>query len=352
MMLFLFSAAGCGKEDPTQSIADSYFTYGYTIEEYGDYVCYFHFYEENPELGAVFYAGMGNNQTVYAGTYEVIEEDISYHCYADRDAFAAAKNGKKQEMEKGTAPYTVIFYDFDKNELGRCGYDGKILYNDMKGIAAEGSGPVMYHRDEKGEASEYSGAYMAERGVPYLDFVLPQDDTCTVRLYHNLTYRDTMGALIEGSWSKEGEDTYVLKAGEKTDGAKLSVFDTDEESSGGKRRARYREQSGETWELVSVEQPVLVGLYVSDTFDISAFHVEGRAKIKLMSDQSACLILTMTEWDMDQEMAVGTYSGDPENMTVVFEGDMAYRAENGKLPFRMTISNFCDVDTVLTLEDL
>ena len=100
-------------DDPMEAITEGYYTYGYEV---GDMLMsyYFHFYEEQPVLGKVFYAGMCMNQINFAGTYDVVEENYDYSCYANREDQEADKK------TEGTAPYTVYFYDWDGNELDKC----------------------------------------------------------------------------------------------------------------------------------------------------------------------------------------------------------------------------------------
>lgn len=229
--------SGQKTDDPFGTIADSYYIYSYTVEGYGQYDYFFHFYDEVPVLGSVFYAGFANNQQNFAGTYEVVEEPYDYEC---------AESWQKlvdEEKETGTAPYTIIFYDWDGTELDRCGYDGNAIYNMMTEVAGVGSNEVIYTHDTDGEQSKYEKTYEAEAGVPYLDFVAEEDGASTLTLFHNGTYLDLIGTIIEGSWSmEEGADggyTYTLTPELSTDtGAVLDV-------SAGKDTAVYTPENGD-----------------------------------------------------------------------------------------------------------
>lgn len=208
--------------DPLEMITDGYYAYSFYAEGNGDFVSYFHFYEEQPVLGSVFYAGYLNNGVLFAGTYTVEKSDFEYTVAKDRDALL------NEQKESGTAPYTVSFYDFAGNLLDQCGYDGDVLYNDMEVVTGFGGGEVMYYHDIDGEASKYASSYAAEMGVPYLDFVAADDEIATLTLNHNMTYIDLVSTIVEGTWSMaenaQGGYDYTLTPNDSADeGAVLSV---------------------------------------------------------------------------------------------------------------------------------
>ena len=60
--------------DPMEMILEGRYAYSFSAEGYGDFVSFFHFYPADPVLGAVFYIGYLNNQTLFTGTYEVIKD--------------------------------------------------------------------------------------------------------------------------------------------------------------------------------------------------------------------------------------------------------------------------------------
>ena len=66
--------------DPMEMITDGYYTYSFSVEGYGQFDNYFHFYKEAPVVGAVFYAGFATNQVTFAGTYTVEKKDYAYKC--------------------------------------------------------------------------------------------------------------------------------------------------------------------------------------------------------------------------------------------------------------------------------
>ena len=113
------------------------------------------------------------------------------------------KSIENGEFTEGTAPYTITFYDFNGNVLDNCGFDGDVLYNDMTKITGTGGENSMYLHDVDGDSSKFIDTYKAEPGVKYLDFVADDDETSTLTLFHNMTYLDMVGTMVEGAWSME-----------------------------------------------------------------------------------------------------------------------------------------------------
>ena len=88
--------------DPLDMITEGYYQHCYTAEGYGEFGYFFHFYEEVPVLGSVFYAGLNNNRANFVGTYTVEEVPFDYACFPDR----ATKTDPNATPTEGTAPYT------------------------------------------------------------------------------------------------------------------------------------------------------------------------------------------------------------------------------------------------------
>lgn len=199
LLLLLLTMTGAAAEqstDPTDMITEGYYAYKFSAEGYGDFSFYFHFYEEDPVLGAVFYAGMNNNRSNFAGTYTVEEKEFAYEIYPDRETEQA-----DADPTPGTAPYTVSLFDWDGNQIGACGFDGEILYNTMMEdclIYATGGAPFPYKHDTTGE---FATATDGELGVSFLSYVADEEVTSTLELYHNFTYIDLVDAMVEGTWT-------------------------------------------------------------------------------------------------------------------------------------------------------
>lgn len=191
--------------DEVPNLANTYFAYGYDAGLWMDY--FFHFYDEVPGMGKVFYAGFALNQIIFSGTYEVVAEERAYQAWPDRATMESAGDGA--EIPTGTAPYTVIFYDFDGNELDRCAMDETHLYHDMANITGIGGDFATYNLDTDPENSAFSKEYASEQAVALLDLINPEDDTATLTLKINGKYDDLVVLYVEGSWSMN-EDQSVI----------------------------------------------------------------------------------------------------------------------------------------------
>jgi len=298
--------------DPVDTITENMFSFSFTAEGYGEFVFYFHFYEEDPVLGKVFFAGLSNNRVNFAGTYTVEKVDYAYACFPDRDA-AIAKDAKPVE---GTAPYTVTFFDWDGKEIGKCGYDGQILYNDMKEgsvIYSQGGAPVYYNRDVEGKFAE---TYAGELGVRFLEFVADEDETSTLLIAHNKTYTDLVGAMIEGTWTVEknaqGGLDFVLKPNDSTDtGAKVSV-------PADKKTCTYTADGGTPVAMTNI---LLAGPQLAATFEGTAkivkYNMDATVTLSLFDDETCTVVASLAGNKL--ELDKGTYKKDGYNYVFDFE---------------------------------
>lgn len=291
--------------DPLEMITDGYYVHSFSAEGHGQYDFFFRFYKEDPVLGAVFYAGLANNKIVMAGTYTVEKNDINYAVFTSRE---------DSTIIEGTAPYTITFYDFDGNEIDRCGYDGDILYNDMTTITATGGGDSRYYHDIEGDASKFIETYKAEVGVKYLDFVSDTDETSTLTLFHNMTYLDMVNIMTEGSWSMEvnsdGSYTYTLSPGDAAEtGAVLAI-------PANKLTATYTPDGGDTVNMTNT--------------------------VSLVSDEATSLVAftgTYTNFDL---MSDGTYKFEYADAGIIETGTWTYDSST----YTLTITQ--ENDNVIT----
>ncbi|MBQ8954284.1 MAG: hypothetical protein IJ048_09220 [Clostridia bacterium] len=191
--------------EATPDIADTYFAYGYDVGFWMDY--FFHFYGEVPGLGRVFYAGYALNQIVYTGTYEILAEEREYACWPDRAAAEAAS--EDADIPTGTAPYTIVFYDFDGNELDRCAMDETHIYNDMENLTGIGGDHAVYNLDTDPENSKFAKEYEGEQAVVVLSLVNPDDETATLELKVNGKYDDLVVLYVEGTYAMNEDQTVI-----------------------------------------------------------------------------------------------------------------------------------------------
>ena len=298
--------------DPLSEITKGYYTYGYEV---GDMLMsyYLHFYEEQPVLGSVFYAGMCMNQINFAGTYKVAEEAYDYSCAATR---ADQESGT---MTEGTAPYTVYFYDWDGNELDKCGFDGENLYNNMTAITGVGGENVILAHDTDIENSKYADTYAAEAGQIYASYVSEEDATSTLALYHNGRYLDMVDMMVEGSWTMaETGEGYEFTLTPDMDSDTAAVLDVTADFS----TASYTPDGGTAVALVNnKEAGPEVSYTLTGTIAIPGQDgVEADLVGKLYADGT--VTLTASAFGTDMDVDAGTYTVN-ESYVYTFEFDNA-----------------------------
>ena len=332
--------------DPLDMITEGYYQHCFTAEGYGEFGFFFHFYEEVPVLGSVFYAGLNNNRSTFVGTYTVEEVPFDYACFPDRET----KTNPDANPTEGTAPYTVTFFDWDGNEIGKCGFDGDILYNTMDEgsvIYASGSGTINYLHDTTGEkASLYEG----ELGVPYLEFVADEEKTSTLAINHNGTYTDLVNAMIEGTWTvadnAEGGLDFTFTPFDSLDtGAVVSV-------SADKTKCTYTPDGGEAIAMSTLSNKGPVVAYAFEgTYNIAAYNMDAAVVLNAYDDGN-CNV-TMSVAGQAQELAKGTYVLDGYTFVFNFEGLDEVKSSvdgTGTITVDLTIpgTSVGDVQTVLT----
>lgn len=298
--------------DPSEMITQGYYSYTYPVEGMDDMCAFFHFYEEQPVLGSVFYAGYAWNQITYVGTYQVEEKESSYSCIATRED----QEADPKKMTDGTAPYTVTFYDFDGTELGSCGFDGEILYNDSA-IAGTGAEECMFYHDTDTD-SPYMATYEGEAGVAYLDFVA-EDPTSTLTLYHNGRYTDLVSMLVEGTWTMaEGTDgyEYTLTPDSDTDTGAVAAVSNDEQT------CTYTPEGGEAVSMTNVKASgPAVQMSMTGTTPIPGQDTEADIMGSLYDDGT--VKVAASAFGSEIELDAGTWSMGEDGFTITFQFDNA-----------------------------
>lgn len=318
------------------SPAGKYYSYGFSAEGYGDFVFYFHFYENDPVLGSVFYAGLSNNRINFAGLYTVEEAPYEYACYTDRDT--VVNNGDKTT---GTAPYTIHFLDWNGEEFDKCGWDGEVLYNDCQVITGSGSGPMLYHLDNEGK---YQQKYDEEAGQSYVSFVAVDDPTCTVGLNHNKTYTDMMVYFIDGSWAisdgENGTKVYTLTPFDDTEDTVTLTVAADQKT------AVYTDAAGEETQMVNATAQGPKAAYVGEgTFHVEAYNADAAVTVTLYDDETCVLVAAL--YGNSAAIDQGTYTMNADHsITFQFEnaGEIVAKLDMSVLT---VVLNYANAETPL-----
>ena len=308
--------APAASTDPETMLLEGRYSFKYTAEGHGDFAYFFHFYPEAPVLGSVFYAGLSNNKMNFAGTYKLEKIDYNWACYPDRQS---ALDDDADNPPQGVAPYTITFYDWDGAVLGTCGYDGDNLYNDMGkfkegDIYAQGSSPYVYAHDLDVEKGPFANTYAGELGVAFLDFVADEDVTSTLQIYHDGTYADLVGAMIEGTWSceenAEGGINYVLTPDLSSDtGAVVSV-------SADRKTCTYTPDGGDAIAMTSATAgKEMIASFVATV--PTSYGIDADLTVKLMSDNTCSVVASVA--GNEQELDKGTYAQDGYTFNFTFD---------------------------------
>lgn len=295
--------------DPLEMIHEGYYSWTYPVDGMDDMCAFFHFYEEQPVLGSVFYAGFAWNQITYAGTYTVEEKECPYSvCFTREDQTA-----EPAAYTEGTAPYTVTFYDFQGNELGACGYDGEFLYNDSA-VDGTGGGQARYVHDVDA-ASASMETYEGELGIAYLDFVAEEVATSTLTLYHNGRYMDMVDMMVEGTWSMaEGAEgyEYTLKPDSDSDAGAVVAVSADQST------AVYTAEGGEGVAMINTaDSGPKAAMEMKGTTPIPGQEVEADVIGRLYEDGNVTVVASAfgSEFDLDE----GTWSMGEDGYTITFQ---------------------------------
>ncbi len=229
-------------DDPEENLTIGRWEHHFEAEGYGTRFNYFHFYPEVPVLGKVFFASFSNNGMTFAGTYTVTKESMDWAAYPDRQTKLDDTSSDNSGKSKGTADYTVSFFDFNGNSLGKLPYDGKTLYNtfaDGEPMAAQGATDIFYLHDGAMDNTFYDG----ELGQPFLSYVGDEDKTSTLQINHDGTYADLVFAMVEGTYTvanaSDGGLEITLTPNDKTDTGAVVTTSAD------RKTCTYKQDGGD-----------------------------------------------------------------------------------------------------------
>lgn len=303
------AAAAAQAAQPASSLTEGYYVFKFVAEGYGEQAYYFHFYPEDETLGSVFYAGFSNNRKNVAGTYTLEEKAYEYAVFPDR-----ATEQSDADPTLGTAPYTVTFFSWDGEELGKVGFDGQALYNDMKedgAIYSVGSSPYVYAHDTAGENTALTDG---EVGVPFVSLVAVDERTSTLEIYHNGTYLDLVGMMVEGTWTvsknAEGDFEFVLKPDDSTDTGAVVAVSAD------RMTAVYTPDGGEVVQMANPDLGAAkVAYHLDGVFHIEAYKMDAKLVLNLYDDNTLKVVANVA--GNERLLDEGTYS--LEGYTFVFD---------------------------------
>lgn len=315
--------------DPIEALPGSIYYYGYAVEGIGNMIQFYHFYPDDLGIGAVFYAGYAWNQVYFSGTYTVAEEPIEYTVSVDRDG----------NTETGTAPYTITLYGWDGAELDKIGYDGEHVYNIAVNVNSDpmaGGGVVKQDKATAEVIEANPDTFAGEKGIPYMNFVNPEDASATLQLNTNGTYSDLVFFAVDGKWAKTAEGEYTLTPADPTnDGA---VVKLQEDGS-----YKYTSTSGSEVVLQEVKEAA-----VSYTFAGKTPFRDTEADVVITCLDDGTCTVTIAAFGMQMPIDQGTWSADAAfTFTFQFESAGQIVSEyGGETGVQVTYANENTVSTI------
>lgn len=297
---------------PAEQIVNSYYSYYYypNADLLMDY--FFHFYDEVPGIGKVYYAGFAVNQIVYSGTYEVVEEPHDYACWATREEQEAAAEGASAPT--GTAPYTVNFYDFDGNLVDSCGFDGQNLYMDMANISGIGAEANVFILDTDPENSVLAADYANEQAPSLVSLIDPNDETATLELLINGRYKDMVIMAVDGTYAANDDLTeFTLTPNSTADNGATVTKNED---------GTYTYKSADGTEISMTEVSTVTTVYTyKGLVPVPGADSEGDLIAELKSDNTVRLYASAFGSEMDLD--AGTYAIDMSTYSITLTFDHA-----------------------------
>jgi len=330
---------------PAEQIVNSYYAYYYypSTDFLMDY--FFHFYDEVPGIGKVYYAGFALNQIVYSGTYEVVEEPHDYACWATREEQDAAAEGASAPA--GTAPYTINFYDFDGNLMDSCGFDGQNLYMDMENINGVGAEANVFTLDTDPENSVLAAEYASEQAPSLVSLIDPNDETATLELLINGRYKDMVIFAVDGTYAANNDLTeFTLTPNSASDNGATVTKNED---------GSYTYKSTDGTEVSMTEVSTVTTLYTyKGLVPVPGSESEGDLIAELKSDSTIRLYASAFGSEMDLD--AGTYEVDmtTRSITLTFDhaGEITTYSDDAGMHFDYAASGlelFGDVESTLDM---
>lgn len=289
--------------EPAQDLADTIWYFGYEVEGLGNMVQFYHFYPDDLGIGAVFYAGYAWNQITFSGTYTVSEEPCDYEALPER--------GDDVATVTGTAPYTITLFGWDGEELDKLAYDGEHVYNISVNTNCDPmtGGTYVLSKADAAALETYADTFDGEKGVAYMNFIAPEDESCTLQLNTNGTYEDLVLFFVEGTWAKTGDNEFTLTPSAETDEGAVVTMQED-------GSWKYVSTSGEEMVLNQVKDAAVAYTF---TGKFPFMDTEADATILAMDD-GTCTV-SIAAFGTEMPIDAGTWK--EENFTFTFNFDGA-----------------------------
>ncbi len=311
LCMTLTVTAAAESADPIETLPGSIYYFGYAVEGMDDLIQFYHFYPDDLGIGAVFYAGYAWNQITFSGTYTVEKADIEYEVMFERDG----------EIQKGTAPYTITLYGWDGAELDKIGYDGEYVYNTAVNTNCDSATGGGTYRQAKADAAALEAGkatFDGEKGIAYMNFIAPEDESCTLQLNTNGTYEDLVLFFVEGTWAKTGDNEYTLTPASDTDEGAVVTMQED-------GSWKYVSTSGEEMVLNQVKEAA-----VFQTFAGKIPFNGSEADVTILAMDDGTCVVNMSAFGAEVSIDQGTYTFEaPATFTFTFDNAGEIASEFG-----------------------
>jgi len=305
-------AAPAEEETPAEvTMFDGIYENRFQPEGYDEFVGYFHFYENG-----IVYVSLYNDGQYMAGFYEIVDEGVGWDPRIDTE-----EDTDEADLTLATSDKKIIITNFDGSEYAVVGYDSE---KDMV-VNLE-----SYFNKNFAHVLDSGHTEADETGVNVIEYYVPGDDYSLVALKHNGTFQDSVGMIIEGTWTKDG-NVYNLTDEETGDSYTVTVNEDD--------TAEYVALDGTTQIL---EAPKTVEVQLAFTGSITATYGAMAGTTYLYMDNTAALMIeyagTTNEfdgtWALNEDYSLGlTFDGVEYTVPLDYEttlyNDFEYATSDG-----------------------
>ncbi len=265
LAMVLMLAISSAVAEPS-SLTDGVFDYTMTPEGREPMYNFVHFYDSN-----VFYASTYGGGQYAVGFYEVTDEPRDYED-GDGSTHAASKTILMKKLDG--SEYATVAYDAEKGIIG----DFTPLYNNE----------LMHNLEPDADK-------IKENGVALYEYIVEGDDYAMVGINHNGTYQDSVDAIIEGTWTLDG-NIYTLTDGDAGDVYTLTLSEDG-------YAAEYKMPDGTTYSMLLVREPEAVMVFTGTAKSATL----GEVAAAIHCYDSGEAVLDMTVSGSTQSVPGGTW---------------------------------------------